>query len=127
MTATLLLEGTSSRSSQQISEKMEFLGTQLSSNADCIWLAKGENIELNSEPPRQLAIGRDERFRPLFTELDSDTFAVLITLANEPRLAVASEQLAEQGDAATVPQRIAQSLHHALARGWVATIELTAI
>lgn len=100
---------------------------QLSSNADRVWLAKGENIELNTEPPRQLAIGRDERFRPVFTELDSDTFAVLTTLGNEPRLVIASEQLAETGNPASVPQRIAQSLHQALARGWVASIESTAI
>lgn len=100
---------------------------QLSSDADRVWLAKGENIELNTEPPRQLAIGRDEDFRAVFIELDSDTFAVLTALANEPRLAIASEQLAETRDPASVPQRIAQSLHQALACGWVATIESTTI
>ncbi len=98
---------------------------QLSSDADRVWLAKGKNIELNTEPPRQLAIGRDEDFRAVFIELDSDTFTVLTALASEPRLAIASEQLAETRDPASVPQRIAQSLHQALARGWVATIEST--
>ncbi len=95
----------------------------LGSNADRVWLAKGEHVELDASPVHNIALWRGERYRPMLAEVDSDNYAVISVIAREPELAVASERLAEEFDSATVPQRIAATLHRALAHGWIASIE----
>ncbi len=96
----------------------------LTSNADSVWLAKGEDIELEATTTRYIALWRDEHYRPLLVEVDPDSYAVLTVLAKSSRLVVASERLATQLDPAAVPQRMAAALHQALAHGWVAAIDV---
>ncbi|HNP63590.1 MAG TPA: DNA-binding domain-containing protein [Woeseiaceae bacterium] len=96
----------------------------LGSNADRVWLEKGEGIELEAAPVHYIAIWRGEQYRPMLVGVDTDNHAVLDIIAREPELAVASERLAEELDPASVPRRIATALHRALAHGWIASIEI---
>ncbi len=99
----------------------------LTSNADRVWLKKGQDIELESEAKRFISIWRGKQNRPMLVGVDANTYAVLQVLGNEPGLSVASELLAEmESDPAAVPLRIAETLHHALAQGWIATIDTPA-
>ncbi len=97
----------------------------LGSNAERVWLANGEGVELEAAPIRYVALWRGEQYRPMLAALESDNYAVLAAITRASELAVASECLAEELDSDTVPQRIAATLHLALAFGWIASIELT--
>jgi hypothetical protein len=94
------------------------------SNADQVWLAKGEHVELEAASVHYIALWRGEQYRPMLAELEANHYAVLSVIARESELAVASERLAEELDPDTVPQRIAATLHLALARSWIASIEI---
>ncbi len=95
----------------------------LGSNADRVWLEKGEGVALVVAPLHYVALWRGEQYRPMLAALESDNYAVLAAIARESELAAASECLAEELDPDTVPQRIAATLHLALAYGWIASIE----
>lgn len=97
----------------------------LASNADRVWLARGQGKNLAASSSRWIAVSRAEGFRPRLDTLDAATYAVLAALCQEPRLAVVSERLAQQGDATELPQQIARALHTALAHGWVAAVGTT--
>jgi len=98
----------------------------LSSNADRVWLDKAHDTELIAGRERHIALWRGDEYRPMLAEIDADTFAVLTVFAEAVPLSVAGERLATQFPSAAVPQMIGRALHNALARGWVAAIELEA-
>lgn len=96
----------------------------LGSNADRVWLAKGEGIELEAAPVHYIALWRGEQYRPMLVALEAADYAALTVIASESALAVASERLADELDPSTVPQRIAAALQRALVQGWIASIEI---
>ena len=92
----------------------------LTSNADRVWLVRGEGRKLEETSSRWIAVSRGERFRPRLNVLDATSFAVLDALWKEPRVAVVSEHLAQQQDPGKVPQQVAKALLIAFAHSWVA-------
>lgn len=96
----------------------------LSSNADRVWIAKAQGIELSESPVRHIAVARESQFRPGITDLDTDTFLVLTALKSEMRLSVVNEQLSRCQDPREIPSRVATALHFAFAKEWVAGIDL---
>jgi len=94
----------------------------LTSNADRVWLERGEGRKLENASSRCVAISRGEQFRPILQDLDATSFAVLDALSKEPYLAVMSERLAKWHDSEKVPKLVAEALHIAFANNWVAAI-----
>lgn len=94
----------------------------LASNADDVWLERGEGRKLEKALTRCVAISRGEQFRPKLFSLDSNSFTVLDALRKEPRLAIVSEQLAQQEDSEKIPELVAKALHIAFANKWVADV-----
>jgi hypothetical protein len=95
----------------------------LTSNADRVWLHKGCDTELKSDSPRHIAVWRGADYRPMLTEINTDTFVVLNAVAEAGQLSAASERLADELPPAAIPQAIARALHRALGYGWIAAIE----
>ncbi len=94
----------------------------LTSNADRVWLARGEGRKLEETSSRGIAVSRGEQFRPKLYNLDAASFSVLNALVKEPRLAVVNERLAQREGLKNVPQQVAKALHMAFAHSWVAAI-----
>ena len=94
----------------------------LTSNADRVWLARGEGGKLEEKSSRWIAVSRGERFQPRLYNLDAASFSVLNALGKEPQLAVVSERLAQRQDPEKVPQQVAKALHIAFAHSWVAAL-----
>ncbi len=94
----------------------------LTSNADRVWLARGEGGKPQETSSRWIAVSRGEQFRPRLYTLDAASFSVLNALGKEPRLAVVSERLAQRQDPEKLPQQVAEALHIAFAHNWVAAV-----
>ncbi len=92
----------------------------LTSNADRVWLARGERTDLQPTSTRWIAISRDARIRPNLADLDQGTFAVLNALSTKLCLAKVNEHLAQEYDPENLPEQVAKALHIAFASNWVA-------
>ena len=91
----------------------------LTSNADRVWLAHGEQVDLQQTSTRWIAVSRGPEFRPILAILDQETFAVLDALSTESCLATVNERLAQDNDPEKLPEKVAQALHIAFANDWV--------
>ena len=92
----------------------------LTSNADRVWLAHGDQVDLTQTSTRWIAVSRGPQFRPNLASLDQETFTVLEALSAEPCIAAVNEHLAEDNDLEKLPEQVAKALHIAFANDWVA-------